>query len=97
MQTYESVPRDKLIHWKYYTCVHQERPEPLAGLGNESMRFPRSAQRYYRDIFATRAGSARRGIKRCAKMLSLVTKPGITSPPPLANDSKASLTTSSGD
>src|SRR6266478_3111820 len=49
-----------------------------------------------RDIFATRAGTARRGIKRCAKTLNLFIKPGITSPPPFARDSNASRTTSSG-
>jgi len=57
----------------------------------------RSPQSHCCDILATSAGTARRGIKRCAKMLSLFTKPGITSPPPLANDSNASLTTFSGD
>ena len=57
----------------------------------------RSPQSHCRDILATSAGTARRGIRRCAKIVSLFTKPGITSPPPLAKDSNASLTTFSGD
>src|SRR5260370_42505721 len=57
----------------------------------------RSTQGHCRDILATSVGTARRGIKRCAKTLSLFTKPGMTSPPPFANDSKAARTTSSGD
>src|SRR6266851_519835 len=50
-----------------------------------------------RDILATSPGTLRRGIKRCANTLTLLRTPGITSPPPFANDSNAPRTTSSGD
>src|SRR5882762_7330023 len=50
-----------------------------------------------RDILAISLGTVRRGIKRCANTLTLLRTPGITSPPPFANDSNAPRTTSSGD
>src|SRR6267154_5199017 len=70
MRTHESVRRDKLIHWKYCTCVHQERPEPLAGLGNESMRFPRSviAETFLRQGLGVR-GVVSNAAQKCSVYL----------------------------